>query len=233
MKLKNIFFLLAVISIQLPINAQDSLEKQETIQQLKILPLRDGAFDSFLSLMDINITESKKEDGVLNSLLYRQQSNTKTMVLFERFKNQESFEAHNDKVYARSTNGIAPAATAMRLETITLSTIPEISIDIIQKNTVFPENASYSIYIVKNGNNTGFIQAAKQLVNEIRTQEDNESISVFQDSEDTNRFIIFEQWATKDALASFERSSNFKQFNAITSPLLVSKNRELLQSISE
>lgn len=232
MKLKVLLFLFLVTSTHLVI-AQENTENQKSVQQLTILPLREGAFDSFLSLMEINITQSQKEEGVLCSLLYQQEKNSETMVLFEQFQNKKAFQNHQEQVYARSTNGIAPAATAMQLETIILSTISEIPLETLEKNATIPENAIYTIYTVNNGKAVNFIDAAKTVVQQAKTQDGNKSISVFQDAATPNRFVMFERWDTKSAQTSFENSATFQDFNTKISSLLVSKNRQYLQPISK
>ena len=193
--IKTLAFILLLIGNHDFINAQE----QESFQKLLRLPVREAAYDSYLALMRINIEESRKEKGNISFTLFGKDDDF-TLYLLERFKNQAAWEAHKESVYARSADGISPAATMHLLEETLLKEIPEIPA--VDTEVVSPEENTQNIitwFTVRPSATTAFIEAMGKAIPKAREMEGNLGYNIYQNAEDPHKFIAIERWRNHEA----------------------------------
>ncbi len=229
---KAILFLLLAIGGANFSNAQE----EKSFQKLTKLPLREGGYDSFLSLMRINIAQSQKEEGNISSTLFGKE-NDYTVYLLERFKDKAAWEAHQEKVYARSVDGIAPAATMQMLESTMLNEIAEIPAELTTTVTT-EENAQNIIvwFTTKPNTKTAFIEAMNKAIPEARNAEGNLGYNIYQNADNENEFVVLERWKDPEVHKAHLQNDYSLQLNKDLEGLLTEdpkQNREVLKNISE
>ncbi|MFC6860313.1 putative quinol monooxygenase [Zunongwangia atlantica] len=227
--------LLALLAIVGSFNLS-SAQEQKTVQKLVKLPLREGGYDSFLALMRINIEQSRKEEGNISFTLFGK-DDSYTVYLVERYNSEEAWNNHEESVYARSTEGIAPAATMNMLHETTLNEIAEIPAE-ATKDVAAEENTQNIIvwFTTKPDTRTAFIEAMSKAILKARNAEGNLGYNIYQNAENANEFIVIERWKNPEVHQTHLQNDYSLQLNKDLEGLLTEDpkfKREVLKNISE
>ena len=229
---KAILFLLLAIGGTNFSNAQE----ERSFQKLTKLPLREGGYESFLSLMRINVTQSQKEEGNISSTLFGK-TDDYTIYLVERFKDIAAWDAHEENVYARSVDGIAPAATMNMLHETLLKEIEEIPAE--STTTVTPEENTQNIIVwftTKPNTKEAFVEAMSRAIPKARNAEGNLGYNIYQNADNEDEFIVIERWKNAEVHQAHLKNDYSLQLNKDLEGLLDQdpmQHREVLKNISE
>ena len=230
--IKALFLTVLLMSSPTLLHAQE----QESFQKLVKLPLRAGGYDSFLTLMRININESRKEEGTISFTLFGK-DDSYTVYLLERFKNKTAWEKHKESVYARSTDGISPAATMNLLEETTLKEIPEIPAEDTEE--IAPEeNTQNSIewFTVAPNTKTAFIEVMGKAIPKARNATGNLGYNIYQNADNPNEFIVIERWKNPEVYQTHLQNEYSIQLDKELEGLITkdtNHRKEVLKNISE
>jgi len=198
-------------------------------------PLRKEAFDSFLSIMQKNVKESRREGGNIFFNAYQPEDGSAVLFMVECWKNQAAFDLHLESPH------LAAVKEAYRDDQLPgggmkVFRLKAISPEMPRKTIASPETTRNVIVIlhVKPEARSAFMKALLKSVQPARAAAGNISFDIYQDEADTNTLVLVERWESVAAHEAFFKQSYDNALKELTEASLakpLSNERYVLRDV--
>ena len=204
-------------------------EKLETFQELGFFgDIREDKWSNFLSAVQNNVSNSRKEPGNLSFSLYQPESGKRQPVWFERFENKQAHSHHKEQGYFKDAITVIQRSLKGKANSITLKEVQEIPASITALSDK-PETTRHVIILfnVRPEKSQSFINAMAEVAFLSRKSKGNLEFNLYQYADEPNKFVLMEGW---ESSADHEAQSNqvyIKKLNAATEGFFVSNPMDM------
>lgn len=198
--------------------------------------IKEKKWGEFVSAVQNNVDNSRKEPGNLAFSLYQSEENELQALWFERFKTKADHNTHKEQAYFKNAIAVIKESLAGEANSIELKELVEIP---IQQPTQADEpeqtRTIVVLFNVKPEKRVSFIKSISHAIPYARKAQGNLEFNLYQYAGNSNQFVLIENWKNKAAHETHQNQEYSQKLNVAFKDMFVSNpmdTRWVLKDIS-
>lgn len=213
-------------------------ESTETFQELGIINIKEGYWDSYLSTMQTNIANSRRETENISFTLYQPEDGKQQALWFERFENKAAHNKHLEYDYLKAVIEVVEEVADGEITAIALKEVAEVPATVVTPVPTKDQSKRNVIVLfdVKQEKRQTFIEVIAEVTPHARQAPGNLGFNIFQYANDPNKFVLVEGWESVAAHEAHLGQEYSQKLDAAIADAFISNpmdTRWLAKDISE